>query len=78
MVNIGVPELLIVCALPLAVTGVIAGIILFVWMLSRGGNAAVTRSATPRETPLDILKARYARGELTKEQFDQMRKDLES
>ncbi len=35
--------------------------------------------ATPSaETPLEILKKRYARGEVTKDQFDIMRKDLES
>jgi putative membrane protein len=30
-----------------------------------------------RETPLDILKKRYAKGEITKEDFEQMKKDLE-
>ncbi|MBA7708887.1 hypothetical protein ES703_117792 [subsurface metagenome] len=29
-----------------------------------------------RETPLDILKRRYAQGEITKEEFDNMKKDL--
>ena len=28
------------------------------------------------ETPLDILKKRYARGELTKEDYDRMKKEL--
>jgi putative membrane protein len=31
----------------------------------------------PGERPLEILKRRYARGEITREQFEQMRRDIE-
>jgi putative membrane protein len=30
------------------------------------------------ETPLEILKARYARGEISREEYEQMRRDLEA
>jgi uncharacterized membrane protein len=29
------------------------------------------------ETPLNLLKRRYAAGQITREQYEQMRKDLE-
>jgi len=51
-----------------------AGIIaLIVWVIIR-----VVRSAnkSSSETPLDIAKTRYARGEITKKEYEQIKKDL--
>jgi putative membrane protein len=39
---------------------------------SKGGGLLST------ETPIDILKKRYARGEISKEEFEQMKRDLAS
>lgn len=51
---------------------VIGGVVWLVVWLAR------TAGGTPRsDSAIEILRARYARGEITKEQFDQMRKDLE-
>jgi putative membrane protein len=36
-----------------------------------------SRTKDDRETPLEILKKRFAGGEISKEQFEQMKKDLE-
>ncbi|MDP2931978.1 MAG: SHOCT domain-containing protein [Chloroflexota bacterium] len=51
--------------------GIIA---LIVWgvkkLTERGGTSGEKRSA------LDIAKERYARGEITKDQFEQLKKDL--
>jgi putative membrane protein len=52
---------------------------LIVWAIvaaSRGGRSM--GMAQPRgQAPLDIAKERYARGEITKEQFDQIKKGLQ-
>jgi len=54
---------------------IIGGAVWLVVTLARGnqGQAATTASG---QTSLDVLKARYAKGEINKEQFDQMRRDL--
>jgi putative membrane protein len=54
--------------------GVIA---LVVWgirnLTGRGGSESNT---TETRNPLDIAKERYARGEISKDEFDQIKKDL--
>jgi len=34
-------------------------------------------SGEAQETPLDLIRKRYAKGEITKEEFDRMKKELE-
>ncbi len=52
---------------------IITGIVFLV--RGAGQNGAV--SPPPRgETALDILKKRYARGEITREEFEEMKRDL--
>jgi len=60
---------------------VIGGVVWLVVTLVRGGQGQATPpvqavGAAQNQTPLDILKARYARGEITKEQFEEMKRDL--
>ena len=33
--------------------------------------------AQSKQTPLELLKERYARGEISRDEFEQMRRDLE-
>ncbi len=63
--------------------GIIA---LVIWLLVNQGNRnreyyqhqnQFPQPPNPQqESPLDIIKMRYAKGEITKEQFEQMKKDL--
>ena len=52
---------------------IIGGVILLVVWLVR--NAGKTTGASS-ESPLDILKARYAKGEITKKQYEEIKRDL--
>jgi putative membrane protein len=40
------------------------------------GDKWIKRGSS-EEAPLDILKKRYARGEITKQEYEEMKKDLE-
>ncbi|HKJ45462.1 MAG TPA: SHOCT domain-containing protein [Balneolales bacterium] len=55
---------------PIILIGII--VLLFYWLKPQGGNQSPFR----QESALDILKKRYARGEITKEEFERMKRDL--
>lgn len=48
-------------------------ITLIVWVVRKIGQSSRTQSA---HNALEIAKERYARGDITKEQFEQIKKDL--
>lgn len=53
---------------------IIGGIVLIVvWAMRQSGSYGAGAS----QRPLDILKERYARGELTREQYEEIRHDLQ-
>lgn len=59
---------------------VIVLVVVLIWAFS--GARSFDRYPGPQgrdrgETPLEILKRRYAAGEIGKEEFDRMKKDLE-
>lgn len=54
----------------------------FLWTAALAGAFFLFRSVgrpgkDAASTPLDILKQRYARGEISREEFEAMRKDIE-
>ena len=51
---------------------VIAVISVAIYLAAR----AMTRSEPPRESPEEILKKRFARGDIDREQYEQAMKDL--
>ena len=59
---------------------VILGIVLLLRLLARGSGGSSAPPASPHppaETALDILKKRYARGEIGKAEFEEKKRDLQ-
>jgi putative membrane protein len=53
---------------PLVLVGVL------VWLLARGPRGSTSENS---RTALEILKERYARGEIGKDEFEQKKRDLQ-
>lgn len=70
-VNLGITELILVC-------GIVGLLVLFTAMISGAGLRFLRKQngVVAMQDPLEILKLRYARGEITREQYEQMKRDL--
>jgi putative membrane protein len=53
---------------------IVVGLLIYFIVQSQKTNG---RTTTPHESPLDILKRRYAKGEITSEEYEKMKKDLQ-
>jgi len=52
---------------------IIVGVVLIIrWLTERNGQG----KTSPAESPLAILKTRYAKGEIDKETFETMKRDI--
>ena len=63
---------------------VVAGLAVIIWALSRSGilgGTSTERTAAavpyPDDDALDIIRRRYARGEITYDEYEALRKNLE-
>ena len=56
---------------------VVLGLVVFLLLRHQDIDVGRLLSGPPSRRPLDIVKERYARGEITREQYEQMRKDFE-
>lgn len=56
---------------------VLGGLLALIFLVSRSSSgSAPPTSRSDSNRALDILKERYSRGEITKEEYEQMRQDL--
>jgi putative membrane protein len=55
---------------------ILAIVLLVKWLFGRSGGGISYQP--PAKAALDILKERYARGEIGKDEFEQKKRDLES
>ncbi len=59
--------------------GWISGLIILaiiIWLVIRIVNQNTSQKQTDRRSALNILKERYARGEISKEEYEEKKKDI--
>jgi putative membrane protein len=57
---------------------IIVGIVFLIrWLVTAGSGGQHAATGPSPESALDILKKRYARGEISKQEYEEMRRDLQ-
>jgi putative membrane protein len=51
-------------------------LIAVIWPVTKGFNRSNSPGQSPGKSALDILKERYAKGEIDKQEFEERKKDL--
>jgi putative membrane protein len=49
-------------------------LVVIIWVVTKGINAGQNPAPTEKKSALDVLKERYARGEINKEEFEEKKK----
>jgi putative membrane protein len=75
----GMGEGAMICGGAIGLLLLIALVVLVIWLITRTSSQGRTPTGggtTPPKTALEILKERYARGEITREEYLEMREHL--
>jgi putative membrane protein len=56
----------------------LAVLVIVIWIGIKITKNSGKQNSNQIETPLDILKKRYAKGEISKEEFEQMKRGIQS
>jgi len=51
-------------------------LVIVIWVIVRTLSQKSNRNQSDNKTPLDILKERYARGEISKQEFEEKKKGI--
>ncbi|MBN1791431.1 MAG: SHOCT domain-containing protein [Bacteroidales bacterium] len=51
-------------------------LVIVIWIIIRTLGQKSSRNQSDNKTPLDILKERYARGEISKQEFEEKKKGI--
>lgn len=57
---------------------IVGVVLLIVWLVNQTSGISPSNSTGTGKSAMDILKERYARGEINKEEFEEKKRDLGS